>query len=462
MNKFKLISVFILLLLAACSPIVIDQSPTETSVGWVWSTLTPMTWVTRAPDNIATPTFTPTARPLNLFARGQIVFQSDRDGGYELYLMNADGSVLSRLTNNPAADIFPDWSPDGSRIAFTSDREGNAEIYVVNADGTDLTRITNDLSNDVLPQWSPDGGSIAFVSDRDGNEEIYVMNADGSSVRRLTNNNASDLFPHWSPDGEWIVFSTNRDVDSEIYKMDKNGGQLMRLTNDPAVDSDPAWSPDGTRIAFISRRDGFANLFVMNADGSEVTQLTFYKSIVEVPSWSPDSHMIAFSSDMEGSREIYIIGADGVGLNRLTDSPSFDFYPDWSPQLSFLTSALPEPTPAPGDTCLVSTDPDYGYNPTNPVRLGFDPRTLGASSQQCLPWLTGPDGQILNTELLEEVSLGNSQLCMVRVFYEGQAEEAILYFDTFNYEQPLAPVGFTCGSSSEYMRMLANARNAGF
>jgi hypothetical protein len=193
-----------------------------------------------------------------------------------------------------------------------------------------------------------------------------------------------------------------------------------------------------------------------------VVQLTFYKSIVEVPSWSPDSRMIAFSSDMEGSREIYIIGADGSGLNRLTDSPSFDFYPDWSPQLSFLTSALLEPTPSPGDLCLVSTDPDYGYNPLNPVRLGYDPRTLGTSSQQCLPWLTSPDGQFLNTELLEEVSLGDTQLCKVRVSYAGQEGEAILYFDTFNFEQPSAPVGFACGSSAEYIRMLANARYPGF
>jgi dipeptidyl aminopeptidase/acylaminoacyl peptidase len=288
------------------------------------------------------------------------------------------------------------------------------------------------------------------------------MNVDGSNVRRLTNDSASDLFPHWSPDGEWIVFSTNRDVDFEVYKMDKNGGQLMRITNDPAVDSNPAWSPDGTRIAFISRRDGFANLFVMNTDGGDVTQLTFYKSIVEVPSWSPDSRMIVFSSDMEGSREIYIIGADGNGLIRLTDSPSFDFYPDWSPQLSFLTSSLPEPTPAPGDICLISNDPDYGFNPLNPVRLGFDPRILGTSSQQCLPWLSGPEGQPLITELLEEVSLGDSKLCKVRVFYEGQEGEEILYFDTFNFEQPRAPVGFACGSSTEYIRMLANARYSGF
>ena len=65
--------------------------------------------------------------------------------------MNADGSALSRLTNNPTVDVFPSWSPDGTRIAFTSDREGGPEIYIVNADGTDLTRLTDNTANDVLP-----------------------------------------------------------------------------------------------------------------------------------------------------------------------------------------------------------------------------------------------------------------------------------------------------------------------
>ena len=97
---------------------------------------------------------------------------------------------------------------------FTSDMDGNPDIYVVNADGTDLTRIVNNPANDVLPAWSPDGDEIAFVSDRDGNNDIYVMNADGSNVKRLTNDPNEDYFPGWSPDSEWIVFSSTRDVNS--------------------------------------------------------------------------------------------------------------------------------------------------------------------------------------------------------------------------------------------------------
>lgn len=86
---------------------------------------------------------------------GKIVFFSDRDGNYEIYVMNADGSSQTRLTNNPAADYLPDWSPDGSKIAFTSSRDGNAEIYVMNADGSSQTRLTNNGALDWSPDWQP-------------------------------------------------------------------------------------------------------------------------------------------------------------------------------------------------------------------------------------------------------------------------------------------------------------------
>jgi len=111
--------------------------------------------------------------------------------------MNADGSGLTRLTNDPDRDAGPIWSPDSSRIAFTSERDGNVELYVMSADGSGLARLTNDPGFDVPAAWSPDGSRIAFVSDRDGNLEIYVMNADGSSQTRLTNSPGSDRFPSW-------------------------------------------------------------------------------------------------------------------------------------------------------------------------------------------------------------------------------------------------------------------------
>ena len=132
----------------------------------------------------------------------KIAFISSRDGNNDIYVMDADGSNSTNLTNQASLDVDPAWSPDGTQIAFRSTRDGNAEIYVMNAaDGSNPTNLTNHASNDFAPAWSPDATQIAFRSLRDGNAEIYVMNAtDGSNPTNLTMNNPSfDQQPAWSP-----------------------------------------------------------------------------------------------------------------------------------------------------------------------------------------------------------------------------------------------------------------------
>jgi eukaryotic-like serine/threonine-protein kinase len=125
----------------------------------------------------------------------QIVF----DDGGDLYIINRDGSGLSRLTGSTAVEIQPAWAPDGQQIAFVSDGEGNNEIYIINADGTGGTRLTHHPGNDQDPSWSPDGTQIVFTSNREGNWEIYVMQADGSNPTNLTQNPGDDIQPVWSP-----------------------------------------------------------------------------------------------------------------------------------------------------------------------------------------------------------------------------------------------------------------------
>src|SRR5436309_1765074 len=127
-------------------------------------------------------------------AGSRIAFASDRDGNFEIYEMNADGSGQTRLTVTEGLNfnLRPSWSPDGEKIAFRSDRDGNWNIYMINVDASGLVPLTTSPAADIGPCWSPDGKQIAFESDRDGNAEIYVMNADGSAQTRLTSNPAFD------------------------------------------------------------------------------------------------------------------------------------------------------------------------------------------------------------------------------------------------------------------------------
>jgi Tol biopolymer transport system component len=258
-----------------------------------------------------------------------IAFASNRTGNLDIYLINPDGSGLTRLTNSPALDADPAWSPDRTKLAFHSERDDNSEIYVMNADGSDVTRLTDNPAIDRNPAWSPDGKRIVFESYRDdGNREIYAMNADGSGQTRLTFNEALDFDPDWSPDGNLIAFASERDGNREIYVMHADGTGVTRLTDTAAAEYNPEWSPDG-HLAFHSDRDGNSEIYAMNADGSGQTRLTVNKAQDFNPTWSPDGKQIAFQSDRDANTEIYIMNADGSNQTRVTDSQAEDLVPDW-------------------------------------------------------------------------------------------------------------------------------------
>jgi TolB protein len=186
-------------------------------------------------------------------ASGQIAFVSDRDGNFEIYLMKADGSSQTRLTNNPATDFQPAWSPDGKKIAFTSP----AEVYVMNADGSSPTRLTYsrpDWDSADQAAWSPDGSKIAVTRasvgycDPDGlcsgsgsTLVISVINADGTGIHDL----ASGSGAAWSPDGTRIAFRGDGGIN--VLNTDGSGGRHVIA----AIGGQHlAWSPDAAKIAF--------------------------------------------------------------------------------------------------------------------------------------------------------------------------------------------------------------------
>jgi len=257
----------------------------------------------------------------------KIAFGSDRDGNHEIYVMNANGSVPTRLTTSPGTDSHPTWSPDGSKIAFRTFRDGNSEIYVMNAiDGSGPLRLTNNPAEDANPTWSPDGTKIAFFSAGD----ICVMDAsDGSSAVCLTSDQTNSG-PAWSPDGTKIAFSSIRDGNPEIYVMSAaDGGGVIRLTDNPANDGGPAWSQNGSEIFFQTDRDGDFEIFSMPAaGGSEPIQQTINTFTDLDPHWQP-----LIDSDLDGctdNRELVVKPNSETSGGQRNPNYFWDFYDVWT------------------------------------------------------------------------------------------------------------------------------------
>jgi hypothetical protein len=270
-----------------------------------------------------------------LKANGKIAFVSDRDGNKEIYVMDADGSNQTRLTDSPAEDSGPAWSPDGARIAFVTDRDGNNEIYVMNADGSSQIRLTDTAESDASPDWSPDSTKLVFVQ----GSELFVMNADGSGQRKITEGFFSS--PVWSPDGTKIAFTCdgNDGFSEDICVVNANGSDLKRLTQAQFFEFNysPAWSPDGTKTLFV--QGGFCifepctdTLFVMDADGSNLQPL-LSGSTIDNPGWSPDGTRITFDGTQPSIRsaDIFVADSSGTGVTNLSNHPARDFDPAWGP-----------------------------------------------------------------------------------------------------------------------------------
>jgi predicted nucleic acid-binding Zn ribbon protein len=161
---------------------------------------------------------------------GKILFTSDWDGDYEIFVMNAVGGEVQQLTDHPLGDREPAWSPTGNKIAFQSARDGdNWEVFVMNADGTGVTQLTDNDDSDLEPAWSPTGNKIAFQSSRASASSIFVMNADGTGVQQLTDNDYRDWKPMWSPTGKKIAFSSDPDGYFEIFVMNADGSNVVSL-----------------------------------------------------------------------------------------------------------------------------------------------------------------------------------------------------------------------------------------
>ena len=298
--------------------------------------------------------------------------------------MKPDGTGRRQLTKSRGGNVTPVWSPDNTKIAFVSWRDSknptycddgdcNFEIYIMDADGSDQHRITDNPAEDWNPSWSPDGMQIAFDSLRDEprkpqdcgdycNSELYVMDVDGTEVRRLTNNNVPDWNPVWRPPASSAAAQIPTATETPKKPLAEIGGGKNQLSywaqTDSAVNiylinlngmseegtligngKAHAWSPDGRQIAFVGDSGtDLTKIYIMDADGKNKRVLVQSDVSVWEPTWSPDGKQIAYSRD---HKDIYVINIDGTNDHLVLHGDSDYYGPAWSPdgkQIAFLKS----------------------------------------------------------------------------------------------------------------------------
>lgn len=232
----------------------------------------------------------------NVAAGTRIVFQSFRDGNWEIYRANGDGSGVLRLTATPATDIEPRLSRNGQKIVFASNRTGNFDLYVMNWDGSGLQQLTNTSSDEREPVWSADGTKIAFSTNRDGNIEIYAMHANGSGQTRISNHPNPDFAPTWSPANDYIAW---------VRAVNATDGQLIRYRIADGMQSSPAppfryldtpvYTPEGAQVVASADIDNdFFNdiIFVDDLDPKPIIQTSGGLSDFFMGTHAPDSSAI--------------------------------------------------------------------------------------------------------------------------------------------------------------------------
>ncbi len=209
-----------------------------------------------------------------------IAFSSTRAGSGDIFLADPVNLTLVNLTQHPAWDSGPAWSPDGTQIAIESTRSGAYDIYVMDADGSNPRRVTDDPGEDRMPVWSPDGKSLCFrrqFNDSAKSLHLMVTNAEGTDVRRVADEPVNETDPSWSISNR-IVFGQG-----ERRLADLHGLNILA-----------SWSPDVRHIAFMNRRatsgsDVAASLCVINNDGSNLQVIGPVEGHINGgrPAWKP-------------------------------------------------------------------------------------------------------------------------------------------------------------------------------
>ena len=269
--------------------------------------------------------------------RGELLFQSDREGPTRLFVLNLATGATRRV--GAAGDWFdeePRWSPDGRRIAFSSTRgqKGNLDIFVMAADGTNVTRLTDHPAAEQGPVWAADAKSLFFTGERDGRGEIYRVWLDDKRVDRVTRGIDRAIMPATSPDGRYLAYAAQTIMNFQIQLLDLSTGTTQQVTSGGGS-CRPSFSPDSKELAFVRIAQEPSRLEAVRESGGRI--LVEDKRLWSYyPDYSPDGRFLAFSVSPEHHQgedwdlAVMDLGKPGQ-FTRVTSGPGNDRVPDWRP-----------------------------------------------------------------------------------------------------------------------------------
>ncbi len=260
----------------------------------------------------------------------KLLITSVRTGNTEVFVVDPEMGDAQNLTRSPASeDRYPCWSPDGSKVAFTSNREGTFNLYVMDADGKNVRQLTHEKPPAVcyFPSWSSDANLIVFGLDDGKKGWMCSISPDGSNFKRIVEGRD----PCISPDGKTIAFTEKVGKGYCVFAMDANGKNVRQLTTheDEMGAVCPIWSLDGKKILYADQVGEALEIFVCDGDGKNIRQLTQLGMISSSAAWSPDGKWISFRvtdtaywrnaaerdkayQEKRGDkRPVWVMGADG-------------------------------------------------------------------------------------------------------------------------------------------------------